>query len=91
MNMETEPVSSEEMRILEMNAQYLGITHSMLMQNAGREVARIVSKTSKVNGKHVVFVCGLGGNGGDGLVAARYLDEEGAEVVAELRLSVATA
>jgi hydroxyethylthiazole kinase-like uncharacterized protein yjeF len=80
MNMETEPVSSEEMRILELNAQYLGITHSMLMQNAGREVARIVSKTSKVNGKHVVFVCGLGGNGGDGLVAARYLDEEGAEV-----------
>ncbi|NHI89510.1 MAG: NAD(P)H-hydrate dehydratase [Candidatus Thorarchaeota archaeon] len=80
MKMETEPVSSEEMRILELNAQYLGITHSMLMQNAGREVARIVSETSKINGKHVVFVCGLGGNGGDGLVAARYLDEEGAEV-----------
>jgi hydroxyethylthiazole kinase-like uncharacterized protein yjeF len=84
MKMETEPVSSEEMRILELNAQYLGITHSMLMQNAGREVARIVSETSKVNGKHVVFVCGLGGNGGDGLVAARYLDEEGAEVDAYL-------
>jgi hydroxyethylthiazole kinase-like uncharacterized protein yjeF len=78
--MEKHPISTEEMRILELNAAYLGVTHSMLMQNAGREVARVVEKTSKVDGKHVAIICGLGGNGGDGIVAARYIDEAGADV-----------
>ncbi|MFW9963706.1 MAG: hypothetical protein ACFFCX_09095, partial [Candidatus Sifarchaeia archaeon] len=48
--MEKDPITTEEMRILELNAQYLGITHNMLMQNAGREVARVVDNTSKVEG-----------------------------------------
>jgi len=78
--MEKEPITTEDMRILELNAEYLGITHSMLMQNAGREVARVITNTSKVAGKHIAIICGLGGNGGDGFVAARYLDEEGADV-----------
>jgi NAD(P)H-hydrate epimerase len=78
--MQKNPITTEEMRILELNAEYLGVTHSMLMQNAGREVARIVEKTSKVDGKHIAIICGLGGNGGDGIVAARYLDEAGADV-----------
>ncbi len=78
--MEKDPITTEEMRILELNAQYLGVTHSMLMQNAGREVARVVENTSKLEGKHAVIMCGLGGNGGDGIVAARYLDEFGADV-----------
>jgi NAD(P)H-hydrate epimerase len=78
--MEMDPITTEEMRILELNAQYLGVTHSMLMQNAGREIARIVTKTSKVENKHIAILCGLGGNGGDGIVAARYLDEVGAYV-----------
>ena len=78
--MEKEPITTEEMRILELNAEYLGVTHSMLMQNAGREVARVITKTSKVQGKHIAILCGLGGNGGDGFVAARYLDEDGADV-----------
>ncbi|MFX1559755.1 MAG: NAD(P)H-hydrate dehydratase [Promethearchaeota archaeon] len=78
--MEKEPITTEEMRILELNADYLGVTHSMLMQNAGREVARVINKTSRVEGKHIAILCGLGGNGGDGFVAARYLDEVGADV-----------
>jgi len=78
--METDPISTEEMRILELNAEYLGVTHSMLMQNAGREVARVISNTTKVKGKHIAILCGLGGNGGDGIVAARYLDEDDADV-----------
>jgi NAD(P)H-hydrate epimerase len=68
------------MRVLELNAEYLGVTHSMLMQNAGREVARVVSTNEDVNGKLVVILCGMGGNGGDGIVAARYLHEDGAKV-----------
>jgi hydroxyethylthiazole kinase-like uncharacterized protein yjeF len=78
--MEMDPITTEEMRILELNAQYLGVTHSMLMQNAGREVARVVTDTSKVKGKNIAILCGLGGNGGDGMVAARYLDEADAEI-----------
>jgi NAD(P)H-hydrate epimerase len=68
------------MRVLELNAAYLGVTHSMLMQNAGREVARVVTTRENVYGKKIVILCGLGGNGGDGMVAARYLQEEGANV-----------
>ncbi len=78
--MEKEPITTEEMRILELNAEYLGVTHSMLMLNAGREVARVITQTSNVKGKLVVILSGLGGNGGDGFVAARFLDEAGADV-----------
>ncbi|MHA2222023.1 MAG: NAD(P)H-hydrate epimerase, partial [Candidatus Thorarchaeota archaeon] len=78
--MDNLPITTEDMRILELNAEYLGVTHSMLMQNAGREVARVITETSNVKDKHVIILCGLGGNGGDGLVAARYLDEAGAQV-----------
>lgn len=78
--MEKEPMSTLDMHIVERNAEYLGISHSLLMQNAGREVARVVAQKEKVRGKRIVIVCGLGGNGGDGMVAARYLDEEGARV-----------
>jgi hydroxyethylthiazole kinase-like uncharacterized protein yjeF len=74
------PLTTEEMRVVELNANLLGITHSMLMQNAGREVARVVARNERVEGKRVVILCGLGGNGGDGFVAARYLQEDAAEV-----------
>ena len=74
------PLSTDEMRVLELNAEYLGITHSMLMQNAGREVARVISAKENVKGKNIVILCGMGGNGGDGIVAARYLHEDGAHV-----------
>ncbi|TXT55933.1 MAG: Bifunctional NAD(P)H-hydrate repair enzyme Nnr [Candidatus Thorarchaeota archaeon] len=73
-------MTTEEMRVLELNSQYLGVTLSMLMQNAGREVARIIVDTESIEGKRVTILCGLGGNGGDGMVAARYLQEAGAIV-----------
>ena len=78
--MKKEPISTNEMRLLERNAQYLGISHSLLMQIAGREVARVIIDTERIENKFVVILSGLGGNGGDGLVAARYLDEAGASV-----------
>ena len=60
------------MRALEVNAQYFGINLLQLMENAGRSVAlEIISRFQK-NKKALVF-CGLGGNGGDGFVAARHL------------------
>ncbi|MFW9958834.1 MAG: NAD(P)H-hydrate dehydratase [Candidatus Odinarchaeota archaeon] len=78
--MNKDPIKTDEMRALEMNAAYLGVTHSYLMQIAGREVARVIAENEDIVGKSVVILCGLGGNGGDGIVAARYLDEIGARV-----------
>lgn len=78
--MRQNPISTEDMRILELNADYLGVTLGMLMQSAGREVAAVVEAKEHVKGKRVVVVCGTGGNGGDGMVAARYLYGAGANV-----------
>jgi NAD(P)H-hydrate epimerase len=68
------------MKSIELNAKYLGVTHSFLMQIAGREVARVIIDNEDVEDKSIVILCGLGGNGGDGIVAARYLDEVSARV-----------
>jgi hydroxyethylthiazole kinase-like uncharacterized protein yjeF len=65
-------ITSGEMRALEVNAQYFGVSLLQLMENAGRSVAQETTSRFQKNKKAVVF-CGLGGNGGDGFVAARHL------------------
>ncbi len=65
-------ITSGEMRTLEVNAQYFGVNLLQLMENAGRSVAQETISRFQRNKKAVVF-CGLGGNGGDGFVAARHL------------------
>ena len=65
-------ITSCEMRALEVNAQYFGVSLLQLMENAGRSVAQETISRFQKNKKAVVF-CGLGGNGGDGFVAARHL------------------
>jgi NAD(P)H-hydrate epimerase len=60
------------MRILEVNAEYFGISLLQLMENAGRSVAAEIEGRFKKDQSVVIF-CGLGGNGGDGFVAARHL------------------
>ena len=65
-------ITSSEMRALEVNAQYFGVNLLQLMENAGRSVAQEIISRFQKNKKAVVF-CGLGGNGGDGFVAARHL------------------
>src|SRR4030065_2858990 len=73
-------ISSREMRALETNAEYFGISLLQLMENAGRNVAAEIASRSE-GGKSVVVFCGLGGNGGDGFVAARHLINQGFQVV----------
>jgi hydroxyethylthiazole kinase-like uncharacterized protein yjeF len=67
-----EYVTPEAMRELEKEASSYGLSVKDLMENAGRGVAEfILSRFGP--GKRVCVVCGGGNNGGDGLVAARYL------------------
>ena len=75
-------VSSTEMRILELNSQFLGVDTLTLMENAGRAVTdEIAKRLNGVTGLNVVVFAGLGNNGGDGMVTARHLASRGARVV----------
>jgi NAD(P)H-hydrate epimerase len=56
----------------------LGIPGVELMERAGTGLAAVV--TELISAGRVVVVCGKGNNGGDGLVAARILREQGREV-----------
>lgn len=62
-------------KALDINSEYLGVSSLLLMENAGREIAKRLEKFSKI----AIFV-GLGNNGGDGLVAARHLSSMGKDV-----------
>lgn len=53
----------------------------VLMERAGRSVARAAQRVSGGSyGRKAVVVCGKGSNGGDGFVAARYLQRAGMSV-----------
>ena len=67
-----ETLTAREMRGVEMNAEYLGVSKIQLMENAGRAVAAAVMDRFGKKSR-VTIVCGPGGNGGDGFVAARHL------------------
>ncbi len=70
-----------EASILDRESQARGIAAETLMENAGREVARAAAAVAGgLYGKRAAVVCGKGNNGGDGLVAARYLDLWGVRV-----------
>lgn len=59
---------------LEENCKIFGIDSLTLMENAGREVARVV-EAIEGKSRRVAIVAGLGNNGGDSFVAARYLSK----------------
>ncbi len=65
----------EDVRIMDTNAAADGINQEILMENAGSATARIISKLFPISS--VFAAIGLGHNGGDGLVAARYLANYG--------------
>jgi NAD(P)H-hydrate epimerase len=73
--------TAEEMRRLDERAvTALGIPGATLMENAGRGAAAVVLDVlgTRRRGARVTLVCGKGGNGGDGFVAARWLKRAGA-------------
>lgn len=81
-------VTAKVMRLIDQAASAkFGIKELDLMENAGKAVARRTLRFLKERlavepgGARVVVCCGRGANGGDGLVAARYLKTEGAKVL----------
>jgi len=78
-------LSPAESAALDRETQARGITASSLMDNAGRAMARAAATaTGGLYGRRAVAVCGKGNNGGDGLVAARYLAQFGMHATAVL-------
>lgn len=74
-------VTAEQMRNIDRKAAELGVTTEFLMENAGRCVAEEIKRyVGNIAGRSVLALVGPGNNGGDALVAARYLDEWGADV-----------
>ena len=73
-------LTSEQMRRAEQACAEVGLPADALMENAGKVVAEEVRRISGVIEQPVLILIGPGNNGGDGLVAARYLDDWGARV-----------
>jgi hydroxyethylthiazole kinase-like uncharacterized protein yjeF len=74
-------VTAEQMRQIDRSADAMGITTDKLMENAGRRVAEETRKaTGDITANSFLVLTGPGNNGGDGLVAARYLRDWGANV-----------
>ncbi|MCX7681679.1 MAG: bifunctional ADP-dependent NAD(P)H-hydrate dehydratase/NAD(P)H-hydrate epimerase, partial [Anaerolineae bacterium] len=77
-------VTVEEMRRIEAASDAAGHSYAAMMEQAGRAVAEAIMQRSPVRGRQVLVLIGPGNNGGDGLVAARYLAQAGAEVTCYL-------
>ena len=72
-------VSAEQMRAAD-NAfvEQTGLPSSVLMENAGRQIAQfLLDEYKEESQKGVLFFCGAGNNGGDGFAAARVLHNLG--------------
>jgi len=67
-----------ETRAYEDNAFAMGFAIETLMEKAGKSIAEEIMNVPKIGKDSTIFFfCGFGNNGGDGLVAARYLTNEG--------------
>jgi len=66
-------ITSDRMAAVDRNAAALGVPRKQLMESSGNAVARAVRRVA-APGSAVAVVAGRGNNGGDGLVAARFLD-----------------
>ncbi|HET9847841.1 MAG TPA: NAD(P)H-hydrate epimerase [Candidatus Dormibacteraeota bacterium] len=80
------PVTSSALRQADAAAStQFGIEPLQLMEVAGEQVARFVNTFfDGIGGKRVLVVAGSGNNGGDALVAARFLHQRGAIVSVSL-------
>lgn len=69
----------------ELASSRFGVEPIQLMEVAGWQIARFIDRfVNGVRGKRVTIVAGSGNNGGDALVAARFLHQRGAIVRASI-------
>lgn len=62
------------MSIVDVNSEYLGVNRILLMENAGHGLADFILEICKSKScSKIKILAGKGGNGGDGMVAARHL------------------
>ena len=73
-------VTAEEMRDLEKRADAAGLSYDEMMECAGRAVALAIEERARGGKARILVLVGPGNNGGDALVAARYLHRWGHEV-----------
>lgn len=73
-------LTHRDMMVLDINSAFLGVPRQKLMENAGKQVFNAIKERFDLSGLTVAVYCGLGNNGGDGFVTARYLAEAGARV-----------
>ena len=71
---ETGIITHERMRSVDANARALGLSSLQMMESAGRALAEAIRSR---NPTRLLILCGKGNNGGDGMVAARYLQDLG--------------
>jgi len=73
---------AKQMREIDKRAiEEYGISELVLMENAGRKAAEAVCHVLKtISKKSVCILAGSGNNGGDALVCARYLSNNGARI-----------
>ncbi len=70
-----------QMRAMDCAAiEQYGIAEELLMENAGQAACTVLQSMAPIAGRRVLIFCGLGNNGGDGLVLARKLHSLAAEV-----------
>lgn len=70
-----------EMMAAEQEADAAGWSYAQMMESAGKAVADAILSKTDVQGKRILVLVGAGNNGGDGLVAGRYLAQAGGDVV----------
>jgi hydroxyethylthiazole kinase-like uncharacterized protein yjeF len=71
-------IGAARMRAVEGNAITLGVRSLQMMESAGRELAAMALEFAPFR---ALVLCGRGKNGGDGMVAARYLQHIETDVI----------
>ncbi|MCJ2554654.1 MAG: NAD(P)H-hydrate dehydratase [Candidatus Thermoplasmatota archaeon] len=75
-------LSVQEMRVLDANLEYHGVSIETLMERAGKGIAKVLLERMEAEGARVLILSGTGNNAGDGFVAARFLKDQAQVTVA---------
>ena len=78
------PISVDQMYRIEEAGHAMGFYKKFMMENAGAAAVRRLLERAPVEGRKIQVLCGMGNNGGDGMVMARHLAGHGAKVSLEL-------